>query len=102
MQARTKINPSWQELVAIEPRLELLLKRAKQHKDDRRRRYFCANEVWYGYGPYYGLGLKGVLVRLVGFNAGQRHPRLITPEAYDVAYDTVYDALPYCRNCSCP
>jgi hypothetical protein len=29
-------------------------------------------------------------------------PRLRTSEAYDVAYETIYNALPDCRNCGCP
>jgi hypothetical protein len=57
---------------------------------------FCANQVWYGF-PNNRPGLKFHLANL----ARQGHPILGTSEAYDVAYETIYQALPDCRG-QCP
>jgi hypothetical protein len=83
---------TFEELCELEPGLLTLYRRAKGVKDDRRKRSFCANAVWYG-------RFKPVLCRLVGWEA--RNPTLRTSEAYDLAYDTIYAALPDCRNCFC-
>jgi|GEM_PF-6805732 len=95
---------TWQKLTQLEPRLLEVLKQAQAVKDDKSERSFCANRVWFGYdepgpGPR---GLKSKVSSLVGWcsvNAG--HPVLGSSEAYDLAYRTVYDALPYCRDCAC-
>lgn len=58
---------------------------------------FCANACWYGYCGY--PGFKPKVCRLVGWEA--RKEVLRTPEAYDLAYDFIADALPGCRNCAC-
>jgi hypothetical protein len=88
--------PTWRQLVAAEPRLARLLREARAvdgSADD-----FCANSVWYGYdGP---LSLRERVSRLVGWDR-KPHPLLGTEDAYDVAYDTIYDALPDCRDCGC-
>ena len=51
---------------------------------------FCANDVWYRPGSF-----KSRLVRLAGWWAEK--PELRTSEAYDVAYDELYQQLPDCR-----
>jgi hypothetical protein len=96
-----KSRPTFAKLVAQEPRLRTLLQRAQAVKDDRRKPAFCANAVWYGYGPYHGRGLKEQLCWLVGWGRKDGHPILATEEAYDVAYETIYLALPNCRECLC-
>jgi hypothetical protein len=53
---------------------------------------FCANDIWYD-------EIKPVLVKLVGWSA--RNPALRTTEAYDVAYQYLYNLLPDCRDCGC-
>jgi hypothetical protein len=64
-----------------------------------RSKTFCANANWYGYS---GPGLKEKLCQLVGWEAKTDDPRLKTNEAYDVAYEAIYEALPDCRGrCSC-
>ncbi len=105
---------TWEELIALEPRLRQLEAEAKAYAalDRAKRRMlkrfgpllpedvarwcnrFCANEVWYAWG-----GLKDRLCRLVGWDASR--PELQNSEAYDVAYEHLYDLLPNCRNCHC-
>lgn len=83
---------TFEELCQIEPRLLALYRRAQAVKDDKRKPSFCANRVWY-------TEFKPELCRLVGWEA--ENPALRTEEAYDLAYDTIYDVLPPCRNCWC-
>lgn len=85
---------TWRELVRREPRLAELLREAKAVDDSDP--HFCANLVWYGRG-----GLKERLCRLVGWEAEKDDPVLRTPEAYDLAYEKIYNALPDCRDCDC-
>jgi hypothetical protein len=92
---------TFEQLCELEPRLLDLLNEARAIKDNRRKRSFCANQVWYGWRGHEGF--KPRLLDLVGFR--RKHdgsdPRLATSRAYDVAYHTIYDALPDCRNCAC-
>jgi hypothetical protein len=91
---------TWNTLVELEPRLPQLYHRAKAIKDHRRTKSFCANQVWYG--TAYSGSLKDRLCVLVGWERlGSGDPRLKTSEAYDLAYDKLYDVLPACRNCAC-
>jgi hypothetical protein len=93
---------TWAGLVRLEPRLLDLLREARAlRKEQRRDPHFCANAAWYGYGRWRGHGLKPRLVRLVGWSAEGGDPILATRAAYDVAYQTVYEALPACRACGC-
>lgn len=85
--------PTWQELVRREPRLLDLLREAQAY---RPRPGFCANAIWYGYGRR--VGLRERLTRLVGWGRPDRDPVLSTSAAYDVAYETVYQALPDCQH----
>jgi hypothetical protein len=99
----TAKEPTWSELVKLEPRLGELLARAKAIVDDGGES-FCANHRWVGCGNGPACekcrgGLKDELVMLVGWEAS--NPELESSEAYDVAYDKVYKALPDCRNCGC-
>jgi hypothetical protein len=88
-----KTKPTFDELMALEPRLGVLLREAKAHQQ---RKGFCANAVWYGYDG--SGGLKGRLLMLVGWERRPRHEVLNTQEAYDVAYETIYRALPDCNH----
>jgi len=97
---------TFNELVALEPRLADLLTEARAYKPGPK---FCANAVWYGY--HGSLGLKSKLARLVGWArlvplAGAidaaTEETLKSSQAYDVGYGTVYDALPDCgEQCEC-
>ena len=84
---------TWEQLVKIEPRLKAILGEAQAVSSDDDP-HFCANAVWYAGG------LKERLCKLVGWDR-KPHPVLGTEEAYDVAYDTCYNALPDCRDCLC-
>jgi len=87
---------SFDQLVEIEPALIPLYESALAYHDSVDE-FFCANDVWYGTTT--PGGLKGWLERLVGWDA--RNKNLRTEEAYDLAYDVIYDALPNCQKCGC-
>lgn len=88
------------ELVEIEPRLKSLLADARAYKRASKGQHrVCVNERWYGYFQWRGRSLKDRLEKLVGWFADK--PLLRTEDAYDVAYDYIYRALPHCRNCLC-
>lgn len=81
---------TWDALVEREPRLADLLDEAKSIPATRPE---CEDLApWYGYGGW--PGLKPRLIRLVGWFAETRDPVLASPAAYQVAYDTVLNALP--------
>jgi len=84
---------TWTDLVDEEPRLGLLereiLYHAAQHKTGR----YCASRFWHGYA---GTGFKDRLLELVGWETDR--PTLRSSEAYDVAYDHLYELLPDCRH----
>lgn len=71
---------TWDIIKNIEPRLEAMFREACQATE-------CANRVWYS-------RLKPRLCRLVGFMA--QDPLLKSADVYDVAYQTIYAALPDC------
>jgi hypothetical protein len=91
---------SWEDIVAAEPRFEQLLRYATWVIDPGGP-YFCANEIWFNL-------FKPHVVKLVGWgrewqmdaikNAGDI---LGESQAYDLAYEKIYDTLPGCRNCGC-
>jgi hypothetical protein len=83
----------WKELVAIEPELAKLYEEVCSLKDPGGRS-FCAEAVWHRQ-------LKARLTWLVGFRAHGDDPRLRSMAAYDIAFETVYGALPPCRGCGC-
>lgn len=93
---------TFEELERLEPELGLLMAEAKRHRRGKGK-VFCANAVWYGYPgtEFEGRGLKSRVVRLVGNHVKPR-PILSTSEAYDVASQAIYKALPDCRgDCRC-
>ncbi len=91
-------RPTWQDLVAREPRLAELRVAAERIRPTANAS-FCANAAWYGYAGQFGL--KPRLLRLVGWGAQNQDPVLRSSDAYDVAYQTLYDLLPDCRGCGC-
>ena len=86
---------TWNDLVRLEPGLQQLLSEALSIKDDGTAASFCANRQWYRGG------LRARLVSLVGWYAQSGKPDLMTCDAYLLAYETVYSALPDCRSCWC-
>ena len=112
------------ELCRLEPELERLHRLASMMKDDGTGAYFCANEIWYSlFKPklydLVGWGRKDALERekqeaedfkkdfpgvLIALPEGPPPVGIEifdTCEAYDCAYQTIYDQLPNCRNCAC-
>jgi hypothetical protein len=88
-------RPTFAQLVALEPRLADLLARAKEFRRGRKRiSYEAVLEEWYGRRDVqWDRGLRGAVVHLVGFMRKDGDPILHTAAAYDVAYDTIFDAL---------
>lgn len=89
---------NFDDLARREPGLAALLAEARA-VSSRGNPQFCANAVWFGFGKYRYAGLKPRLVQLVGWHAHKDDPVLRSQEAYEVAYDTIYGALPDCRDC---
>lgn len=85
---------SFMPLARLQPQLIELYMKMASFMDERNETKCCANELWYFYG-------KPRLLPLVGWESRGQHPTLRTMEAYDIAYQTCYDALPDCRNCGC-
>ena len=78
----------FEEICEIEPGIAFLYETAKGYHANADED-FCANRVWYG-------GMKRILINLVGWEAVR--PELRSSEDYNIAYDTVYEALPDCRH----
>jgi hypothetical protein len=95
MRKYPKHYPTFAELAAAEPELARLLDRAKAFRRSRRR--VSDDDImdeWYGPRQWErNPGLRGQVVRLVGSMRKDGDPILRTVGAYDVAYDTIFDAL---------
>lgn len=100
---------TWERLKELEPRLAALERTLRERiRCGCRKKNWCANAAWYGYGQYREfIGPKEVLVRLVGWHRDRfvnppPHDELLrTREAYDLAYDALYTLLPDCKRCGC-
>lgn len=91
---KEKPYPTWGDLCELEPRLEELFDVARSYHLNKGTD-FCANRRWYR-------TLKPRLERLVGWHRKDNHPTLCSRQAYDLAYQAIYEALPDCRGyCSC-
>lgn len=77
---------TWDKLIEMEPKLNELYESAKNEKQTPG---YCANRVWF-------TTLKPKLLALVGWDREEDHNQLCTDEAYDIAYETIYEALPCC------
>jgi hypothetical protein len=86
----------WEDMVKIEPALARLLKDVEA-ADRHGIRAFCGVTAWHGSGGR--LGLKMRMYQLAGF--GSSNAGLRTREAYEVALEKLYNALPPCRGCAC-
>ncbi len=82
--------PAFQELAEASRRLGRLYEQAAALPDPGDTPSFCANRLWYH-------RVKPLVVELAGYEA--QNPKLRTTRAYDIAYQTIYKALPDCRNC---
>jgi hypothetical protein len=88
--ATTERLLTFESLAAVEPGLRHLMSEAKRIHS-RGQPDFCANSVW-------RKAFKPRLVDLVGWGSRNPDPRLHTESAYDIAYKTIYSALPNCRH----
>ena len=89
---------TWDDLAAREPLL-VALRRAVEREHAHGQPHYCANAAWYGSGG--GVDYRSQVNRLVGWDAGHPDPTLRSSAAYEVAYSTLYDLLPNCRDCGC-
>ena len=82
---------TWQQITTLDPSLSALLRRASNHRGP------CANAAWYG--PE---GIRKEMTRVIGHLRTHGPLELKTSAAYDVAYKTLYKALPDCDGtCGC-
>jgi hypothetical protein len=90
---------SWEDLVAIEPKLNDLLMEARSIKDEGGP-YICGHEIlvsgWKDHPSF-----KKRLHKLVGWGSKRPGSILATEQAYYKAIITIENALPSCRNCGC-
>jgi hypothetical protein len=93
---------TWDDLVIMEPEL-LSLERdiTTFSKENKRKRSFCANWVWYRSVEEGGMGFRERLFPLVGWEARVVNRILNSQTAWDIAYHHLYNLLPNCRNCQC-
>jgi len=85
-------KPTFEELCEREPALKSLYDRAKRYEGVTFSRSYCVDEIWYR-------EFKPLVFSLVGWSRKGDDELLSSSEAYDVAYRTIYDALPSpCRS----
>lgn len=90
---------TWEKLVAHEPRLDDVLKDARSIKNQGDQ-YFCKDYAWTT-GWKHLAGFKQRIYPLIGFGSCHRNSFLATSQAWDVALETILEALPPCRHCGC-
>lgn len=83
-------HSDWAWIISQERRLAALARRIRCIRRPRQG-FFCANEHWYGEHGY-----RNQMCDWVGW--GCRNPVLRTSQAYDVAYEYLYQLLPNCRH----
>jgi hypothetical protein len=101
---------SFRRICAVEPRALMLYDEIKKIGDSGGP-YSCANELWYSGGDPHTKtrkrSFKERVEELVGWGreAGSKEDSiqayLRSSTAYDIVYQTLYNALPDCRKCSC-
>jgi hypothetical protein len=89
-----RLRPTLDDLIALDPRIGLLLHEAATPRDDGSARSFCADEAFLG-------RFKPRIAQLVGWWRRDRDEVLSTSAAYDAVFDAVYDLMPPCRRCAC-
>jgi len=82
----------WKRICQLSPQMLYLYQEAKSIKDDKRKKRFCANDIWYN-------RLKPFMANHVGWSSPI--PELRSSQAYSITCDRIYEALPNCRNCFC-
>ncbi len=87
------MSVTWDDMVKECPELGTM--RDEARKVDGSDPHFCANDVWYEQ-------FKPRLLSMVGFEALPSVPNwMTTSRAYEIAYSTIYNELPDCRQCGC-
>jgi hypothetical protein len=87
---------TFDELCQHDAHLRALLQEVTKERY-RKDSNFCANELWYALPRTRGfVGIKFLMQQLVGH--GARRVELRTQDAYDVAYHTLYNAMPNCAH----
>jgi len=81
---------TWEIMVELEPRLNILWLEARAVRTERNK-YFCANTLWDA-GRF-----KQRISRLAGFDAA--NPKLRNARASGIACIKIYAALSSCWNC---
>ena len=80
---------TYEEMAQIEPQLQFMYEHAQRVTDDGTSEFFCGNAVWFQQ-------FKPWMHAHVGWDRKQ-DDALATAEAYEVAYQTLYDLIPPCR-----
>lgn len=93
---------TWKKLTELEPRLLDLERRARNSA--KGQDCYCYERAWFGDSTW-GSGFKAEMVKLIGWkrqrdDAAPVIEQLHTPEAYQIAYDTLLRVLPSCHKCS--
>lgn len=81
---------TWEQIEKLDPSLHVLLRRARNQKGN------CANAAWYGPD-----GIREAMSAAIGHGRTHGPSELKTSAAYDVAYRTLFAALPNCSGCGC-
>jgi hypothetical protein len=81
---------TYEQLAKLDPSLNVLLRRARNQSGN------CANAAWYGPD-----GIRAEMTRVIGHGRTHGPSELKTSAAYDIAYRTLYAALPACDGCGC-
>jgi hypothetical protein len=84
---------TFDQLAHLEPRLRrFLLDVQAEHRRAKHDPDYCATRTWF-------LRFEERLYRLIGWERRRKdHPVLRTSEAYDCAFEHLYEALPDCRH----
>lgn len=91
MKNSKELAAQFHDLVRIEPVLGSLMRDAADTLDAGGQ-WFCANRIWYQ-------RFKPRLELLVGWHRDAGPESLKSADAYEVAYEAIYMALPDCREC---
>ena len=99
MSVAVRLNPTWDDLVAHEPRLNDLLADARSVRDDNPAT--CCMHDTYVWGHGSQPSFKNRLDALVGWYRPHKDPLLSTSEAWFLTVQVIQHALPPCRHCGC-
>jgi hypothetical protein len=93
------MDPTWDKLIEIEPRLEELLEIVRAVEDDESLPHFCAREAWNDRSE--GPSLRDKTLKLVGWQAERDNLIIRSSEAFELMSRKIREELPECRQCRC-